>query len=175
MLPIETNPKLDRQAFRDAVLLWRDREGGGREGLLVLLDGCEFPWGLNRLVDLDAYWVDEKAAFVEEDMEGLWAVDGDGNAEELRAAFHAAFDAEQGTIDRFNRDADPAAVTWICRELEGELGADVRRAIERGRAMAAPPRRKEPVVRTRPRVGRNEPCPCGSGSKYKRCCLAAAG
>lgn len=23
-----------------------------------------------------------------------------------------------------------------------------------------------------PAVGRNEPCPCGSGKKYKRCCLA---
>lgn len=22
-----------------------------------------------------------------------------------------------------------------------------------------------------PRVGRNQPCPCGSGFKYKRCCL----
>jgi hypothetical protein len=22
-----------------------------------------------------------------------------------------------------------------------------------------------------PRVGRNDPCPCGSGRKYKRCCL----
>ena len=22
-------------------------------------------------------------------------------------------------------------------------------------------------------TGRNEPCPCGSGRKYKRCCLAA--
>jgi uncharacterized protein YecA (UPF0149 family) len=21
------------------------------------------------------------------------------------------------------------------------------------------------------RVGRNDPCPCGSGSKFKRCCL----
>ncbi|PWG62536.1 hypothetical protein DEM34_12175 [Spiribacter halobius] len=21
------------------------------------------------------------------------------------------------------------------------------------------------------KVGRNEPCPCGSGQKYKRCCL----
>ena len=25
------------------------------------------------------------------------------------------------------------------------------------------------------KVGRNEPCPCGSGKKYKRCCLDAAG
>ena len=23
------------------------------------------------------------------------------------------------------------------------------------------------------KIGRNEPCPCGSGSKYKRCCLGA--
>lgn len=23
------------------------------------------------------------------------------------------------------------------------------------------------------KIGRNEPCPCGSGNKYKRCCLAA--
>lgn len=26
-------------------------------------------------------------------------------------------------------------------------------------------------VRTQPKVGRNEPCPCGSGKKYKKCCL----
>lgn len=28
----------------------------------------------------------------------------------------------------------------------------------------------EPYRRTQPKVGRNEPCPCGSGKKYKRCC-----
>jgi hypothetical protein len=27
------------------------------------------------------------------------------------------------------------------------------------------------VARTTPSVGRNEPCPCGSGRKYKHCCL----
>ena len=27
-----------------------------------------------------------------------------------------------------------------------------------------------PVRRTTPKVGRNEPCPCGSGKKYKHCC-----
>jgi len=26
------------------------------------------------------------------------------------------------------------------------------------------------VVRTGPKVGRNDPCPCGSGKKYKHCC-----
>jgi uncharacterized protein len=27
--------------------------------------------------------------------------------------------------------------------------------------------------RSSPRVGRNDPCPCGSGKKYKKCCLNA--
>ncbi len=26
-------------------------------------------------------------------------------------------------------------------------------------------------ARTSPKIGRNEPCPCGSGKKYKKCCL----
>jgi uncharacterized protein len=25
-------------------------------------------------------------------------------------------------------------------------------------------------VRDRPKTGRNEPCPCGSGKKFKKCC-----
>jgi uncharacterized protein len=32
-----------------------------------------------------------------------------------------------------------------------------------------------PYEREVPKVGRNEPCPCGSGKKYKRCCGADAG
>jgi preprotein translocase subunit SecA len=38
----------------------------------------------------------------------------------------------------------------------------------------APERRVE-AARGGPRVGRNEPCPCGSGKKYKKCCLAKNG
>lgn len=32
----------------------------------------------------------------------------------------------------------------------------------------------EPVRREAPKVGRNDPCPCGSGRKFKRCCGADA-
>jgi curved DNA-binding protein CbpA len=28
----------------------------------------------------------------------------------------------------------------------------------------------QPYVRPEPKVGRNDPCPCGSGKKYKKCC-----
>ena len=30
----------------------------------------------------------------------------------------------------------------------------------------------ETVVHEGPRIGRNDPCPCGSGKKYKKCCGA---
>jgi hypothetical protein len=42
----------------------------------------------------------------------------------------------------------------------------------------AKPRIEEPVdppviqpIKSGPKTGRNDPCPCGSGKKYKRCCL----
>ncbi|MBA5635874.1 UPF0149 family protein [Duganella sp. LX20W] len=41
---------------------------------------------------------------------------------------------------------------------------------------AARPRRQgagRPAQRATPKVGRNDPCPCGSGKKYKKCCGAA--
>ena len=31
------------------------------------------------------------------------------------------------------------------------------------------PSNPQPFVRVSPKVGRNEPCPCGSGKKYKQC------
>ena len=32
--------------------------------------------------------------------------------------------------------------------------------------------KQEQIVRQGPKVGRNDPCPCGSGKKYKKCCGA---
>jgi preprotein translocase subunit SecA len=37
-------------------------------------------------------------------------------------------------------------------------------------AAAAEANAKAKPVRTGPKVGRNDPCPCGSGKKYKNCC-----
>jgi uncharacterized protein YecA (UPF0149 family) len=38
-------------------------------------------------------------------------------------------------------------------------------------AAAARPATGSAPIRAAKRIGRNEPCPCGSGKKYKRCCL----
>jgi uncharacterized protein YecA (UPF0149 family) len=55
----------------------------------------------------------------------------------------------------------------------GPAGAALA-AMQRGRERAAanagqqgPPK---PIVRKEEKVGRNDPCPCGSGKKYKNCC-----
>jgi len=30
---------------------------------------------------------------------------------------------------------------------------------------------REPIKRTQPKVNRNSKCPCGSGLKFKKCCI----
>ncbi|HET8848259.1 MAG TPA: SEC-C metal-binding domain-containing protein, partial [Marinobacter sp.] len=41
---------------------------------------------------------------------------------------------------------------------------------EGGNSGQQQPAMPETFVRQEPKVGRNEPCPCGSGKKYKQCC-----
>ncbi len=55
--------------------------------------------------------------------------------------------------------AEPPAIA-----TETQAGAP---AVQPARAPAAPA--APPFVRGAPKVGRNEPCPCGSGRKYKHC------
>jgi preprotein translocase subunit SecA len=52
---------------------------------------------------------------------------------------------------------------------QGFTGGQVQR--DRDAAMEAQGERKiETIRREKARVGRNQPCPCGSGKKYKQCC-----
>ena len=47
-------------------------------------------------------------------------------------------------------------------------GPDLRKAAANGGSDT--PQKAQPVRRSTPKVGRNDPCPCGSGKKYKQCC-----
>jgi preprotein translocase subunit SecA len=40
---------------------------------------------------------------------------------------------------------------------------------------AGPPQPIKPIRNFGPQVRRNDPCPCGSGKKYKKCCGASPG
>ena len=58
----------------------------------------------------------------------------------------------------------------------GNAGFDNFKGGQGGQAAAQQeseaPQIATPVVREAPKVGRNDPCPCGSGKKYKKCCGA---
>ncbi|MFX3675697.1 MAG: preprotein translocase subunit SecA [bacterium] len=52
--------------------------------------------------------------------------------------------------------------------LEAQLKAH-KEAAAREEAQTAGPTNPAPLARTRTKVGRNDPCPCGSGKKFKHC------
>jgi hypothetical protein len=61
-------------------------------------------------------------------------------------------------------------------ELGGDMPPELGERIERVREeWSARFREKyaDPPGGTNRKIGRNEPCPCGSGRKYKRCCLGS--
>ncbi len=86
---------------------------------------------------------------------------------------------EQGLIDEFVRggledylaEFKPGARPPLAASREYDvmktyewLSREVSKQTER-KAESAPT-----VARSQPKVGRNDPCPCGSGRKYKHCC-----
>jgi preprotein translocase subunit SecA len=57
----------------------------------------------------------------------------------------------------------------IRQALEGALGA-FRAAVASGaRAGRRAPAAQDPFVHRAAKLGRNDPCSCGSGKKYKKC------
>jgi len=44
-------------------------------------------------------------------------------------------------------------------------------ARETGTAASRTVVKKQPVRNAEKKVGPNDPCPCGSGKKYKKCCM----
>jgi len=72
-------------------------------------------------------------------------------------------DAHAAMLERAGRGSE---VLTLRRAERNQREADRR---ERLRELGV----ESPIVRETPKVGANEPCPCGSGKKYKKCCGAA--
>jgi len=66
---------------------------------------------------------------------------------------------------QLQHEAAPTAADTAASEAEAAAAAAAPRRIE----PAAAPERPATMVRDMPKVGRNDPCPCGSGKKYKHC------
>jgi preprotein translocase subunit SecA len=68
-----------------------------------------------------------------------------------------------------------AAETWkgsanvTGQQLESRFRQHGERQQQGIEASKSPKGPVEPIVNTAPKVGRNDPCPCGSGQKYKKC------
>jgi len=101
---------------------------------------------------------------------GFLADYGDDRALPLIEREIFEFDEEgPRTMARFNLEVLVEAYEQLAGELPDELRDHVEYLFER----LSPPTNvigsSAPVANTK--VGRNDPCPCGSGKKHKRCCL----
>lgn len=81
-----------------------------------------------------------------------------------------------GAIALHGREDNFAVMETLSLEEHQQTVADIEPAVRKlhaywlARRTAFPPVVQTPV-RTEPKVGRNDPCPCGSGRKFKQCCL----
>jgi hypothetical protein len=197
-MALKANPKESRQlTLSGPMLLWRDGAGGRREGLLLNTDVCENPRCTERHLGVHALWVEEGLVSASLSRSAITTKSRPGSNEVARRAFFVSLALDDGSIEPQEGQyrADPEALAWFKAELDTELRAvllarfegERRRIQERASSEVAtahpasdswPPSSAGPLtpLPAPPRSpggnpGRNDPCPCGSGLKYKRCCL----
>ncbi len=161
---------------------YRERERELGSDLLRALERHEM------LIVIDQQWKDHLLS-IDHLKEGI-GLRGYGQRDPLTEYKREAFDLFQEMADRIKatvverlfkvqvvREAPmamPAVTAWAdTQERRGELpglpGEPARAA-----AVATAPR-PAPRTATGDKVGRNDPCPCGSGKKYKKCCYLKQG
>jgi hypothetical protein len=117
---------------------------------------------------------DEVRAAIREGLIGRYMMGPSDVAQAARAGRETAL-AEFDSNPHYRPVRDVVAETswWSCFRDDGDEADEDGEALERCSdpdcAEHAPP--LATVRRDEPKVGRNDPCPCGSGKKYKKCCL----
>ncbi|MGA6985531.1 MAG: preprotein translocase subunit SecA [Terriglobales bacterium] len=66
----------------------------------------------------------------------------------------------------------PRQIATSVDEIEEAFQRKKKKELEQARMAGAGDMQVQQVVRSGEKVGRNDPCPCGSGKKYKKCCGA---
>jgi preprotein translocase subunit SecA len=62
----------------------------------------------------------------------------------------------------------------ITNQPEAEIGAEgVAKNVEKVKEQEKKVKSKKTVIKAESKIGRNDPCPCGSGLKYKKCHLSS--
>jgi preprotein translocase subunit SecA len=159
---IEDVPEKLRQAYRDKVQSLI-QEHGATEDLIHYIERTIL------LQMIDQHWKDH-----------LWGMDqlkdgiglrGYGQKDPLAEYKREGYDMFAGMMDRIKGDTLERLFKFqLVRgerpEAEVETPRPQQMSLNRGEGTDAP---KQPVQRTEEKVGRNDPCPCGSGKKYKKC------
>jgi preprotein translocase subunit SecA len=80
------------------------------------------------------------------------------------------YDMFQDMIDRVQEET--IGILYRIQIAEPEKIEEIRKPDEQQMFFSGgdEPQKKKPVQRTAKKIGRNAPCPCGSGKKYKKCC-----
>ena len=89
------------------------------------------------------------------------------NKSVLRGLFHSQIAEKEETADQGKR-VHQVANAYQSPPLQPGMTEEMKQR-ERTSDMAGKGS-GETVVKDEPKVGRNDPCPCGSGKKYKKCC-----
>jgi uncharacterized protein len=71
--------------------------------------------------------------------------------------------------DKEKRQFRPAEWRDLVKSCEDTIGDAIVEVRDYWNALRNPP---QTVRRESPKIGRNDPCPCGSGKKFKQCCGA---
>jgi hypothetical protein len=75
-------------------------------------------------------------------------------------------EAAKGKRNRYIEDGLDILEKWICFDDFAPADEDHAPSLW----SSEPVRHVDTIVRATPKVGRNDPCPCGSGKKFKKCC-----
>ncbi|OPY89446.1 MAG: preprotein translocase subunit SecA [Syntrophus sp. PtaU1.Bin208] len=122
------------------------------------------------LSSIDTHWKDHLLG-MDHLKEGI-GLRGYGQKDPVREYQKEGYDLFMGMIQRVKEDTvRKLCLVQIQREEEVEEMREQQRqdyVMNRGEDTPAP----ATVRRKTEKVGRNDPCPCGSGKKYKKCCGA---
>jgi preprotein translocase subunit SecA len=97
---------------------------------------------------------------------------GGGNLNDLSGQGPDADVPSVITGGRGGNGRPPRQIATSVDEIEEAFQRKKKRELEQARMAGAGDMQVQQVVRSGEKVGRNDPCPCGSGKKYKKCCGA---
>ena len=140
-----------------------------KEKRFGMLPGTEIPLmrELERVILLrvvDEYWMDHIDA-MDELRRGI-GLRGYGNTKPIDAYKQEGFDMFEAMINGIKEEVTRRILTVEVRRPEESVQ---RRRVSKEVANVGGEEQKKQPVRRAKKIGRNDPCPCGSGKKYKYC------